>query len=74
MNDPKRQDFRLIHRLRVRWAEVDQQRIVFNPHYLMYVDNAFADYWRALAIPYQSNPDLLGGDVCKPPASAVKRR
>lgn len=63
MNDPRRQDFRLIHRLRVRWAEVDQQRIVFNPHYLMYVDNAFADYWRALAIPYQSIPDLLGGDV-----------
>ncbi len=63
MTEPKLQGFRLVHRLRVRWAEVDQQRIVFNPHYLMYVDNAFADYWRALAIPYESIPGSLGGDL-----------
>ena len=29
-------DFRFHHHLRVRWAEVDMQKIVFNPHYLMY--------------------------------------
>ena len=29
---PTRQDFRLLHRLRVRWAEVDMQNIVFNAH------------------------------------------
>lgn len=29
----KRQDFRFFHRLRVRWAEVDIQKIVFNAHY-----------------------------------------
>ena len=58
-----RQDFRLMHRLRVRWAEVDQQRIVFNPHYLMYIDTAFTEYWRALAVPYEAIPELLGGDV-----------
>lgn len=60
---PVRQDFRLIHRLRVRWAEVDLQRIVFNPHYLMYIDTAFTEYWRALAIAYEAIPQTLGGDL-----------
>ena len=46
-----RQDFRFFHPLRVRWVEVDLQKIVFNPHYLMYIDTAFTDYWRALAVP-----------------------
>ncbi len=63
MTDFSRQDFRLIHRLRVRWAEVDLQRIVFNPHYLMYIDTAFTEYWRALAIPYELIPQTLGGDL-----------
>ena len=35
---PCRQDFRFSHRLRVRWVEVDMQKIVFNAHYLMYFD------------------------------------
>lgn len=63
MTVPARHQFRLIHRLRVRWAEVDLQRIVFNPHYLMYVDTALTEYWRALAIPYEQIPRLLGGDL-----------
>ena len=40
----QRSDFRFFHRLRVRWAEVDMQKIVFNPHSLMYFDCAIADY------------------------------
>ena len=59
----KREDFRFFHRLRVRWAEVDMQKIVFNAHYLMYFDTAIADYWRALALPYQASMDLLAGDL-----------
>lgn len=59
----KRQDFRFFHRLRVRWAEVDMQKIVFNAHYLMYVDTAVADYWRALALPYEEAMHHLGGDL-----------
>jgi YbgC/YbaW family acyl-CoA thioester hydrolase len=58
-----RQDFRFFHRLRVRWAEVDMQKIVFNAHYLMYFDTAVADYWRALALPYEEAMHLLGGDL-----------
>jgi YbgC/YbaW family acyl-CoA thioester hydrolase len=59
----KRQDFRFFHRLRVRWAEVDMQKIVFNAHYLMYFDTAVADYWRALALPYEEAMQQLGGDL-----------
>ena len=59
----QRQEFRFFHRLRVRWAEVDMQKIVFNAHYLMYADTAVADYWRALALPYEEAMQLLGGDL-----------
>ena len=58
-----RNDFRLLHRLRVRWVEVDLQKIVFNGHYLMYFDTAMADYWRALAVPYEDTMYQLGGDL-----------
>jgi YbgC/YbaW family acyl-CoA thioester hydrolase len=59
----KRSDFRFSHRLRVRWAEVDPQRIVFNGHYLMYFDTAMADYWRALALPYPQGVEPFHGDL-----------
>jgi YbgC/YbaW family acyl-CoA thioester hydrolase len=59
----KREDFRFFHRLRVRWAEVDMQKIVFNAHYLMYFDTAVADYWRALAMPYEEGMHQLQGDL-----------
>ncbi len=56
-------DFRFRHRLRVRWVEVDLQKIVFNGHYLMYFDTAVADYWRALALPYETILTDLQGDL-----------
>jgi YbgC/YbaW family acyl-CoA thioester hydrolase len=58
-----RQDFRFSCRLRVRWAEVDLQKIVFNAHYLMYFDTAISDYWRAMAIPYEETMHQWGGDL-----------
>ena len=58
-----RSHFRHLERLRVRWAEVDMQQIVFNGHYLMYFDTAVAGYWRALALPYQATMQALGGDL-----------
>jgi YbgC/YbaW family acyl-CoA thioester hydrolase len=39
------------------------QKIVFNAHYLMYFDTAIADYWRALALPYEEAMHALGGDL-----------
>lgn len=59
----KRTDFRFLDRLRVRWAEIDAQKIVFNAHYLMYVDTAVTGYWRALALPYVQTLEYLGGDI-----------
>ena len=43
-----RDDFRLLHRERVRWGEADMQGVVFNAHYLTYVDVGVTEYFRAL--------------------------
>lgn len=59
----QREDFRCFHRLRVRWAEVDQQKIVFNVHYLTYADCAVTEYWRSLALPYEAGMQQLGGEI-----------
>ena len=60
---PARSRFRHLERLRVRWAEVDMQQIVFNGHYLMYFDTAVAGWWRAMAVPYQATMAALAGDL-----------
>lgn len=59
----QRSDFRHLDRQRVRWAEVDMQKIVFNGHYLMYFDTAVAGYWRAMAMPYEATMAQLQGDL-----------
>ena len=69
-----RQDFRFFHALRVRWAEVDMQKIVFNAHYLMYFDTAISDYWRALALPYEQAMHQMGGDLYVKKASLEYNR
>ena len=56
-------DFRFHHRLRVRWAEVDAQQVVFNGHHLTYLDVAISDYWRVVGLPYPDAFQHLGGDV-----------
>ncbi len=47
-----REDFAFSHTLRVRWAEVDRQGIVFNGNYFLYFDVAITEYWRAIGIDY----------------------
>jgi len=47
-----RADFVCVPQLRVRWAEVDMQKIVFNGHYFTYLDSAIAEYWREIVLPY----------------------
>ncbi len=39
------------------------QKIVFNGHYLMYFDTAVADYWRAMALRYETILDHFQGDL-----------
>lgn len=58
-----RGDFRLAHRLRVRWAEVDRQGIVFNGHYLTYFDVGITEYWRAIGCPYPQGLAEAGSDL-----------
>jgi len=58
-----RSEYRFFERLRVRWVEVDLQKIVFNGHYLMYIDTAAGGYWRAMALPYAATLEALDGDL-----------
>jgi YbgC/YbaW family acyl-CoA thioester hydrolase len=59
-----RADFVCAPRLRVRWAEVDMQKIVFNGHYLTYIDTAIAEYWREIGLPYPHGyVERYGNDV-----------
>ncbi len=59
-----RADFVCAPSLRVRWAEVDMQKIVFNGHYLTYIDTAIAEYWRAIGLPYpQGYVERYANDV-----------
>ena len=53
-----RHKFSLAYRVRVRWAEVDRQGIVFNGHYLSYFDIGVTEYWRAIGLRYPD--DLVG--------------
>lgn len=55
--------YRFTHRLRVRWAEIDAQQVVFNGHYLTYLDVATSDFWRSVGLPYPDAFHGLGGDI-----------
>jgi acyl-CoA thioester hydrolase len=56
-------DFNFSHRLRVRWAEVDKQGIVFNGHYLTYFDVGVTEYYRAIGLPYPEGLAQHGTDL-----------
>jgi acyl-CoA thioester hydrolase len=56
-------DFSFSHRLRVRWAEVDKQGIVFNGHYLTYFDVGVTEYYRAIGLPYPEGLAQHGTDL-----------
>jgi acyl-CoA thioester hydrolase len=56
-------DYRLRLPLRVRWAEVDLQGVVFNGHYLTYCDVCVTEYWRAIGMPYPSAFLEIGSDL-----------
>ena len=59
-----RGDFTFFHRLRVRWAEVDRQDVVFNGHYFLYFDVAIAEYWRAIGFNYPTDiVEKFGTDI-----------
>lgn len=45
-----RDGFDFSTRLRVRYAEIDAQNVVFNSRYLEYADVALSEYWRWLRL------------------------
>ena len=45
-----RLDFRFRFPMRVRYAECDAQRVVFNSRYLEYLDVGVTEYWRAAGL------------------------
>jgi acyl-CoA thioester hydrolase len=46
-----------VYRLRVRYAECDPQGVLFNAHYLAYVDHTITELWRAAYGGYQTMLD-----------------
>ena len=39
-----------VHRIRVRYGEADMQRVVYNPHYLTYCDDAVETWLQVLHV------------------------
>jgi acyl-CoA thioester hydrolase len=60
---PVREQFALIHPLRVRWAEVDAQGIVFNPQYFAYADVAMTEYMRSAGFAYPGGFSQFGCEL-----------
>jgi acyl-CoA thioester hydrolase len=53
-------DYRFSHRLKVRYSEIDGQKIVFNAHYLTYIDVAVTEYFQeALHVYFDSSFDFV---------------
>jgi acyl-CoA thioester hydrolase len=44
------------HRIRVRYSEIDGQKVVFNSRYLEYADVAITEYYRSLGVPPTAPP------------------
>ena len=57
-----RTDYRFFHRFRVRYSEIDGQKIVFNAHYLTYFDQSITEYFRELPYDYKSKTEQSGHD------------
>lgn len=50
---------RFTHSIPVRYGEVDQQGVVFNAHYLAYIDDTFERWTQSFGF----DPDALGWDM-----------
>jgi acyl-CoA thioester hydrolase len=53
------------HRIRVRYAEIDGQAVVFNSRYLEYADVAMVEYFRSLGISAAPGPETPEFHVAK---------
>lgn len=44
--------YRFAEIFRVRWSEIDAQKIIFNGNYMVYIDEAFSEYLKMLSERY----------------------
>jgi len=58
-----RKDYRFSVPLRVRWAEVDPQQVVFNGNYLTYFDVGMTEYFRELGFAYPGGLAAYDSDL-----------
>ncbi|MBI9091523.1 MAG: acyl-CoA thioesterase [Desulfobacterium sp.] len=58
----KRVGFEFFYPLRVRYAEIDAQGVVFNAHYLTYFDTALTEYLRFIDYDYMGAVKSKGID------------
>lgn len=59
---PTKADFNFFFPFRVRYSEIDGQKVVFNAHYLTYYDTALAEYFRDLGWDYEAHVQETGDD------------
>lgn len=55
--------FQYYHEMRVRWAEVDAQNVVFNGNYMTYLDVAITEFWRSRGIVYPEGFSKYNSDL-----------
>ncbi len=65
-----RDAFTCVHPVRVRWAEADAHRVVFNPQYFVYFDVAYTEYMRSIDVPFPDGLAELGVDMLAVNATA----
>ncbi|MCW9033030.1 MAG: acyl-CoA thioesterase [Rhodospirillales bacterium] len=56
-------DFKFNFPFRVRYSEVDGQKVVFNAHYLTYFDTALTEYFRFIGFDYMAHVESSGNDL-----------
>lgn len=61
--DPQLADYPVRHRMRVRYAEIDAQGVVFNAHYLTFFDTAINEAFRGHDIDWLEKVRESGCDV-----------
>lgn len=57
-----RSDFRFFYPFRIRYSEIDGQKIVFNAHYLTFFDTALMEYMEAIGYSYTDVESRTGHD------------
>ncbi len=68
-----RADFRFFHPFRVRYSEIDGQRVVYNAHYLTFFDTAIFEYYRAIGYDQFRESETCRRIACRAGAGRVSR-